>query len=157
MSAQAGMGKSTSSGKMPKVMRDIIQQAWGQISPLTETFTGQMQEALTTGGVGAQLPIIQRSEEAQRRAYAQSMQDMETQFAQSGLAGTPFAASERAALQTEGRTAVANIGPSIAAQFISGIGQFLTGQTGATMGAIPGTRQSKADAKNWQAAGGMGA
>jgi hypothetical protein len=102
------------------------------IFPLFKELTGQQLEALRTGGVGAQIPVIQRAVEQTRLATARGLTDVEQGLAAQGLAGTPFAARMQAQLAQQGRLAASQIPTNIAQQFIAGIpGQIQTGLGGA--------------------------
>ena len=144
----AGGGKQRSRGDMPSNWQDLILNAWDQLAPLSSQLMYQFQEALGTGGVGAQIPIVQRAEESQRRAYSQSMKDLEMNFAQSGLAGTPFAAAEKSRLGTEARSSIADVGPSMVQQFLAMIPGFVSGQTSSILGTVPSMREEKS--KGWR-------
>ena len=153
MGGGGGKGKQKAEGAMPQAMQDIIKGFWEETGTLRQTMQGQMLEALTTGGVGAHLPIIQQAEQAQRRATSQSLRDLDTQLAQYGLAGTPFGAATRANTMLQGRSQLAAIGPQYAAQLIAGIPGYIQGGAQSIFGALPGTRtsESRGSSKNWQA------
>jgi hypothetical protein len=102
------------------------------VFPLFQEFTGQQLEALRTGGVGAQVPIIQRSVEQAKLATASGLQSAEQGLAAQGLSGTPFAARTLAQVGQQGRLLASQIPTDIAQQFIAGIPQMSQiGLTGA--------------------------
>ena len=147
--SSVGAGKSQAGGKMPPEMRQMISQFWSETGALRETIQNQMLEALQTGGVNAQLPIVGRAEEQQRTQTSAALRDIDAQMAQQGLAGTPFAAQMRAEEASRGRQALAGIGPAMAMQFIQQVPGYTQGSAQSVMGALQGTRQTRAEAKSW--------
>jgi len=141
--------KSKGGAEMPGGFQKMIKDLWGMISPAMDTLTGQMEELLLTGGVGAHIPMIARAQEAQRTAISQGMQGTEEQYAQQGLAGTPFATSNLAEMAMGGRQSLANIGPQMAMNMMAGIPGFLGGQASSVMGATAGTRTAQDKSKGW--------
>ena len=148
-SSSVGAGKSKAGGKMPAEMRQIISEFWSETKALRSEVQSQMLEALTTGGVGAQMPIIGRAEEQQRSQTSAALRDIDAQLAQSGLAGTPFGARIRAEEASRGRTALAGIGPSIAMQFAGQAPGYTQAGAQSIMGGLQGTRETRAEAKSW--------
>jgi hypothetical protein len=94
---------------------------FNESSPVRRELLDQTLEAMLTGGVGAQVPIIQRSVEASNAALGQSLRGLDERIAATpGLAGTPGAEGVRSALQLQGEQSSAAIPPQIAAGLISG-------------------------------------
>src|SRR5262245_47727887 len=50
---------------------------FSETQPVMQQLLGQMSEALSTGGVGAQIPLIQKSVEASRQATSQGLREAE--------------------------------------------------------------------------------
>jgi len=149
---------------IPGVFQQGAQQAlkqqrffFKQQRPITREFGRQTLEALRTGGVGAQIPIIQRAVEQTRAGTSGALRQAEAGLG--SLLGTPFGQSMLAQITQQGRAAAATIPSQFAQQFIAGapgfsgqtaqLGAGLAGQaygglgqtTGARMGA---TAQAKA-------------
>ena len=125
-----GGGTGASSAASDSAVK-LAESINAEISPVRGELTSQFLEALKTGGVGAQIPIIQRSIEANRlatqgalgatragtRAAVSEAQsgagrantDVMSQLAAGGLTGTPFAARVQAETATAGRSAVAQL------------------------------------------------
>lgn len=148
-SASVGAGKSKAGGEMPAEMRQIITDFWQETGALRKTLQNQMLEALQTGGVGAQAPIIGRAEEAQRMQTSAALRGIDQQLAQQGLAGTPFGERIRAEELSRGRTTLAGIGPQYAAQFIGQVPGYTQAGAQSIMGSLAGTRETQAQAKSW--------
>lgn len=144
-----GTGKQTSQTELPGDLKNIITDAYGKISPLTDVYINQLMEAATTGGVGARVPIIQRAQEAQRTAYSTALDDLSKQLAQQGLSGTPFAAEQIGSLTTKGRSAIADVGPNIVNQMLGVLPNFLTGNQSAVLGSLASGRTTDAKGYNW--------
>jgi hypothetical protein len=79
---------------------------------------GQTTEALQTGGVNAQIPSINRSVDAARSAYSNSLKQTQNSLAASGLSGTAFGQQILGSLSESGGENIAGIGPNVAGQFI---------------------------------------
>lgn len=147
--SSVGAGKSKAGAEMPAVFQQMITEFWEGTKEIRETYQSQMQEMLTTGGAGARIPIVQRAEEAQRRASSQALGDVSEQLALKGLAGTPIGENTLAQTIQQGRSAVAGVGPGMAAQWLQGVPGYILGQAQSAMGATGGTRETEAQAKSW--------
>ena len=148
-SSSVGAGKSKAEGKMSKFATTMMKEFWAETRETRQTYQDQMQELLTTGGVGARVPIIARAEEAQRTATSQAIGSVDERLAQKGLAGTPFGEAIRAQTVQQGASTVAGVGPGMAAQWLQTIPGYLQAQSSSVMGATAGTRQTGAEAKSW--------
>jgi hypothetical protein len=113
----------------------------------------QQLEALRTGGVGAQIPVAQRSVEAQKQALSQTMRGLEGELQGGNLANSPFGQSIRAQTALAGKQAISNIPTDIAQQFIQGIPQTSLGGLQIGTGALGG---SLTGAQNLASMGGGG-
>ena len=111
------------SGEMKKTTK-MVREA---TAPVLKETAGQILEALTTGGIGARLPIAQRSVEASRSATATALRQTGEELTRKGQAGTPFGESLLANLRLAGETGTANIPTDIAQQFISVAPSFALG------------------------------
>lgn len=115
------------------------------------TLISQIDEALKTGGVGAQIPIIARATEASRGATSNALGQLDAQLAASGLGRSSYGMRTRADTLLKGEQATADIGPKIAQSFIdkgatvlpSVVSDFLRSlvslSSGATVPASPAT------------------
>lgn len=90
----------------------------------------QMQEALSTGGIGARLPIVQRGIEATNAATSQALTSAREDFARAGMGpGDPFALETLANLELAGALESAGIPLAAAQQFIDLAPNFALGGT----------------------------
>lgn len=86
-------------------------------TPLRRETLNQTLEAMRTGGVRAQIPLIQRSVEASRAGQSTALRGLEGQISQApGLGGTPFAARLQAMTRLAGEQQTAGIPTQIAGQ-----------------------------------------
>lgn len=106
--------------------------------PLADLLVPQIGEALSTGGVGARIPVAQKSVEASRSATSKSLIDIATNLERAGILRTPTgqAVLGQAALSGEQRTraiptdiaaALANLAPDL----LSNAGRIAIGGPGA--------------------------
>ena len=121
--------------KASKKGMKMAQRFEGEGREARGTLLDQWMEGLTTGGVGARIPIVSKAEEASRQATSNALRALEGQLAQTGQAGTPFGTRALAETTQRGEQATAGIGPGMTAQFLAGLPNFLLGQaTTATQG-----------------------
>ena len=133
-------GKTSSS----KSLERIAEAFFAETTPARQELIGQMEEALTTGGVGARMPIISKAEESSRQATSNALRALETQLATTGQAGTPFGTRARAETTQRGEQATAGIGPNIIAQFLQQIPGFITGSNQMTIQGLTGAAGAQA-------------
>ena len=95
--------------------------------PALDTFIAQMDEALKTGGVGAQIPLISRATEASRQATSNALSQLDEQLAASGLGRSSYGMRNRGDILLRGEQATADVGPRIAQEFINLGAQVLPG------------------------------
>jgi hypothetical protein len=81
----------------------------GGIAGSRELALGQLNEALSTGGVNARIPIVQRALEGSRRETSNALRGIDERLASTGLAGTPFGESTRAGASIEGAARTADV------------------------------------------------
>lgn len=114
-------GGGKSAGARGSAALDKFVSEFAEVSkPARETFFGQLQEALTTGGIGARIPIIQKSVEASKSATSAALRGTEESLARAGIAGDPFGQKVLAGTRLAGETATAQIPINIIQQMISG-------------------------------------
>ena len=114
--------------------------------PVRDEVFGQVLEALKTGGVGAQIPSIQRSVEASRGATAQALRGTEEDLAASGLGRTAFGQRALAETRLAGEQQTAQIPTLMAQDFLSvapslALGSAAQSFSGLTSAAGIGTQQ----------------
>lgn len=95
--------------------------------PVLDTLIAQIGEALRTGGVEAQAPIISRAVESSKVATSNALRDLDERLGSTGLAGTPYGERTRAGTLQAGELATANV-PTDLAKFMLSLGaQILPG------------------------------
>lgn len=136
-SAPSRAKSASSDNPAEDLLVNMAQQFNEETSPLRGEFIGQLMEAITTGGAGAQIPLISKATEQSRLATSQAMKQVDERLAASGLSGTPFGEQTAAQTLLSGELATANIAPNMAMQFIQMIPNFILGlgQTAASAGA----------------------
>ena len=121
-----GGGKGGGGGSSDKLAK-IAKKFFKETKDVRRELQDQFMEALVTGGVEARIPIIQKSQEASREATSSSLRQLDTQLAQSGLAGTPFGENIRAQTMMTGEQRTAAIPTEIVGQLLQQIPGFVTG------------------------------
>lgn len=120
---KGGSGTAPGAGKLSK----LATQLFNETTPMRQQLGQQMMEALTTGGVGARIPMIQRAVESSKAATSQALQGTNKQLAQTGTAGTPFASGILSNILGQGELQTANIPTAIANEFIQMVPNFSLG------------------------------
>ena len=77
--------------------------------PVTQQLLGQEGEALRTGGITNQIPIINRQVDAARQAASSSAQNTQQMLSQYGLANSAFGARIMAEQNAQANQDVANV------------------------------------------------
>jgi len=121
-----GLSKGRATEETTALMQ-AMQSLLGETKEIRGEYTKQLMEALTTGGVGARIPIISKAMEASKRATSQSVRGAEENITRSGFAGTPFGEAILANISREGAYTTSQIGPQYAQQLISGIPGYVGG------------------------------
>lgn len=121
-----GGGKTGETGSSKDLAR-LAKKFSKETKGLRKETISQMFEALTTGGVDARIPIINQAVERSKQATSASMRGLDETFAQSGLAGTPFAARAKTETAAQGRQAESQIPTQIVQQILQKIPGFVTG------------------------------
>lgn len=129
-----------SSKKLDLIATDLYKQS----NPVRMEVFSQLLEGLRTGGVGAQIPIVQSAVEQSRSATSRAMRDTEASLARSGLAGTPFGEQVLAAARTEGEAATGAIPSSLVREFLSQAPGLITGTGNQVVGGLGSAAQSQA-------------
>jgi hypothetical protein len=129
-------GGGKGENKSGEALGKIAQRFFGETTPLRRELIGQYEEGLTTGGVGARMPIISKSQEASRRATSNTLAGLDQQLAQSGLAGTPFGVQQRTEAEQRGRYATSQIPTQIVGQMLAQIPGFVTGSNQVTVSGL---------------------
>lgn len=117
--------------KQSETQSKLAQGLFQETAPLRSEMFGQFLEGLRTGGIGAQIPIIQRAIEQSRLATSNTMRQIDEQMATSGVAGTPFGQSVRAGALMQGAQAESQVPTNILQQFLAMV-PGMVGQQGAT-------------------------
>ena len=171
MSANLGFGETeSSSSTSPGVqtqagnqLMEIIKQMFGETEELRTTLADQMLEALQTGGIGAQIPLINRAVDASARATGGALKDIDADLAQSGLAGTPFGAALKAQTASQGKFDQSQIPLGFMAEIFKSIPGYLGNLQGAgfqgmagAAGAEAGNQPDQSESKGYDWAGGGG-
>lgn len=124
---------------------------FGQTAQPRREILGQLTEALRTGGVGAKIPVIQRSVEASNQANSQALAQTAQQLAQRNIGGTAGArilAGQRLA----GAQQTSQIGPQMAQQAIAQFMPFLAQTQGLGFGSLSQLAQAQQQNEQFNAA-----
>ncbi len=111
---KGSQAQTSASRELEAFTGEIRQQSRGT----RELLFSQAEEALRTGGVGAQIPSITRAQESSRLATSRALEQIDVSLAQSNLAGTPFGERVRAEALTTGEFATSQIPTQQAASII---------------------------------------
>lgn len=124
----AGGGKGGGGSGTSQVLEDISKQLFEETTPLRGEYIGQLLEGLTTGGIGARVPLVQQAVERSKLASARTMREQGESLAQSGLAGTPFGALIQETTRQQSAQQQAALPSQMTQQFLTSIPSFLLGQ-----------------------------
>jgi hypothetical protein len=111
----------------------------------------QITDLLQSGGVGARVPIIQRAVEAETAAAGQDATVNRQNTARAGLIGSAFDVSNQLQHQTSSSSAIAGIGPNMAAQIFSQVPSIISNQTAQGLQAVSMETQRRAQNAMMQA------
>lgn len=98
-----------------------------ETSPLRSETLGQILEALKTGGVGAQIPMIQSAVSGSQRATSAALRGTSDSLAGANLTGTPFGQRTLAEAGLAGRQQTAAIPTQMAGQIAGAAPQISMG------------------------------
>jgi len=130
-----GAGGSAALDNLANTMAEQSKVLFGEAQPVTKELFNQIYEALTTGGIGAQLPIAQKGVEASRAATSKALQMTgEMGSAMSGGRGSSALMRTFGDIALQGELATAAIPTQIAQQFIAAAPTLTTGVTNTAMG-----------------------
>lgn len=145
------MGQSDAGkGRADKITKDfygLMRALLGETKNLRGEYNEQLMEALTTGGVGARIPIISKAMEASKRATSKAMTGAGEDMARKGLSGSPFGEAILSNISREGAYATSQIGPQYAQQMISGIPGYVGGMAQTAVGGMGQASGSAAQAQ----------
>ncbi len=143
----SGKGKTDASSDLADIAKSFFSETKGVRGELVQ----QMGEALTTGGVGARMPIIRKAEESSRQATSNALRALEKELAVTGQAGTPFGTRAKAETTQRGEMGTSQIGPSMIAQFLQQIPGVITGSNQMTIQGLSGAAGAEAQQAGAQA------
>jgi len=109
-----GGGGGSADNLLTSTVADIYQTG----KPNFVELNRQLNEALTTGGVNARIPLITAAQAQSRDATARALLGTEQQLARTGLARTPYGASTLAQTRLAGEQATQMIPSQVASQII---------------------------------------
>lgn len=139
-----GGGGGKSSGQTGQNLLPFAKAFEGETRPLRSQLFGNITEALRSGGVGANVPIIQSSVSAARSSLGEALRGSSEGLSRSGLQGTPFGQRQMAQSRQQGMMGISQIPTQLAQQLIqmatTGVG--LAGGTLSPLGSA-GTSSSK--------------
>ena len=156
--SETGLGQQTRTGNE---LTRLIQELFGETKGLRNTLIEQMTELLQEGGIGAQIPIINRAVDASARATGGALRDLDSDLSSQGLTGTPFGEAMKAQLGSEGKFAQSQVPLGIWTEMVKAIPGFLSNLTNAGIGGYSAAAQAEAgnqpeESKGWNAQGGVG-
>lgn len=103
---------------------------------LNNELVSQLSEALRTGGIGAQIPIIGQAVGNAKEATSQAMQGTTDELSRSGLARSPYGQRILAQTGMQGAQDVAKLPTDIAQNFINQAPQFSSQLLGQILGTL---------------------
>lgn len=124
-----GGGKKESSGETDQ-LGQYSRALFNETSPLRQQIENQGLEALKTGGIGAQIPMIARAVESSKSQLATDLQSARDDQAKYRLNGTPFGQSIIQQARIAGNQGISQIPTNYAQNFISMLPSFVSGITG---------------------------
>jgi hypothetical protein len=145
-----GGSSKTSTGTESSPYAGLIAQFSKAFLPSAKAFGAQETEALKTGGVNAQIPIINRAVDASRGAESASNVQTQEALARAGLADTSFGAQIMGDQVMRGQQATASIPSSIAGQFVGAVPQTAGLGIGAATGAAAANSTTTFTESPWQ-------
>ena len=113
-----GGGGGTISTTTDPAMSAAVSEMTATSRPVRNEVYRQVLEAMTTGGIGARLPIVQRGVEASRAATSSAMRQIDAGMAGTGLARSPYAQNLRNQALLQGELAANAIPTNVAKEYI---------------------------------------
>ncbi|HXU80084.1 MAG TPA: hypothetical protein VN914_01720 [Polyangia bacterium] len=136
--ASTGKGGSVKKSSAEEGLLSVASQLINESAPLRKEVLGQTLESMQTGGIGAQLPIVQKGIEASRAATASTLSGLDESLARSGLGRSSAAIANRANTTLTGELATQAIPQDVASQFIAIAPSLTMGFTGQGMQGLTG-------------------
>src|SRR5574343_463664 len=121
----------------------VARQINREITPLRQEYTQQLMEALSTGGVGARIPIMQTAVESSGRATSDAMKQVEQQLAQSGLGDSPYGQRILADTALGGKLAASGVQTDIMNQLLGVTPNYVLGSGNTVVSAYTGQAQAQ--------------
>ncbi len=139
-----GGGGSKSNAQSGANLLPFAKQFEGETRALRGSLFGDITEALRTGGVGANVPIIQSAVSGSRSALSSALQGSSEGLSRAGLSGTPFGQRQMAQQRQGGQQELSQIPTQLAQQLIQ-MATAGVGLAGGTLGplASAGTSRGK--------------
>ena len=137
-----GGGSSKSASSRGGDLGPFIKQFEGETRGVRQSMFDQMNEALTSGGVGARTPIVQNATTQMMNSHGRAMQDTQRQVGNAGLGSSPFAQNIMANQRQQGAQQVAGIGPEWAGKTAGQGAEGIFGSMQAILGALAGKGKS---------------
>src|SRR5271170_5012206 len=146
----SGKGGGWQSSPMSNVLSAMSMQMFRESNPTMKTLLGQTNEALQTGGIGAQIPMIQSAVTNAQSSLSGSMQSAKDAFAKiPGLSGSPVAQGQLSNMSMQGNEAISQIPTNMAMQFIGMGTQAAGGMMGQSTGAMGQAMQGQMYNQGW--------
>ena len=132
--SSVGKGGSVKKSSAEEGLLSIATNLINQSEPLRTEVMGQTLESLRTGGVGAGLPIVQRSIEGSRAATSAALGQIGESMDRQGLGGSSYKNSLMADTALRGAQTTEAIPQQWAEKFIEGAPSMMLGVTGQGLG-----------------------
>lgn len=130
--AGGGGGKQKSSPQIDQ-LGAIAKQLYNDTSSVRNTMLKQGEEALKTGGIGAQIPMITRALDQSRSQLSTDLASTKEDLAKYRLVGTPFGQSILQNAQVVGNQGISQIPTNFAQGMIAQLPGFVSALTGQGM------------------------
>ena len=127
MGAATGKAATNKETASEGALVNLIQTVQGETDPVRRELGRQYMEALQTGGVGAQIPLINAAQQQSRQATSQALQNTTANLGRAGLARTPFGQQTLAGVNLSGQQATGMLPSQITSQFLQGAPAFAFG------------------------------
>lgn len=127
----AGSGGGKGGGNANNdTLANLSKSLFDETDPIRKDLLSQGEQGLSTGGVGALLPVISRAVESSKDALSNTLQDTQARLGTTGLAKSPYGQAILANTEREGNARTADIGPNMTMSFLSMLPSFITGASG---------------------------
>lgn len=130
---QVGKGGKVKQSDAEQGLLGAAKELISEAKPLRQEVMGQTLEAMRTGGVGAQLPIVQKGMEASRAATSSALTQQAGSLGRQGLGRSSYGNALQASTLLQGELATQAIPQEVAAQFIAGAPSLMMGVGGQGM------------------------